>query len=256
MRRFQGDDEVIPSNSPPSLFGVDKAMSKIDVLAERIRNPQRKTGRTAAQAVVIGSSTGGPDALLTLLSSIHKPLSVPIFIVQHMPAKFTSELARRLEAKVASTVTEAEHGTQVQSGICYIAPGGRHLGLRRTAPDRVTIAISDGPAINSCRPSVETLYESAAAVYGDAMIAVMLTGMGRDGSKSAVRVAELGCPILAQDRETSVVWGMPGAIVEAGLASDVLPLERIGPRIESLVRSGWPPIRETHRAHASRSNAS
>lgn len=226
----------------------------MDELAERIRHPTRKGGRTHPQAIVLGSSTGGPDALQDLLATIDQPLNVPMFIVQHMPAKFTRQLARRLDERVTSKVVEAEAGVEVRPGVCYVAPGGRHLKLRRLKSGAVVVVLNDDSPVKSCRPSVDLLFESAQQAYGAALVAVVLAGMGRDGADGAAGLAELGCPIIVQDRRSSVVWGMPGSVVQAELASEALPLKEIGPRLSSLAKAGWSPVGDTQRAHVSRDN--
>jgi len=189
---------------------------------------------TAVDAVVVGASTGGPVALETMLSAIVPPLPVPMVIVQHMPPVFTKALADRLDRKVTSHVVEAEPGMVIEPGTCYIAPGGQHLRLR-TRPDRqVEVTTNTGPAINGCRPSVEPLFESAIEVYGNRLAAVMLTGVGKDGSAGAQTISHNGSPVIVQDEETSVVWGMPGVIARAGHATEILPIEQIGSAISRL----------------------
>ncbi len=185
-------------------------------------------------AVVLGASTGGPVALETVLRSIAQPLPVPLIVVQHMPAVFTKALADRLDTKVSSTVVEAEHGQRLEAGTCYIAPGGKHLRLERHPVHGVRSVTNEEPPINGCRPSVEPLFESAAQVYGARLAAVMLTGVGRDGSTGAATIAANGSQVIVQDEETSVVWGMPGVIATNGHASDVLPIDDIGTAITRL----------------------
>lgn len=206
------------------------------VAAAPTRAKLRPTPKThgSIDAVVVGSSTGGPVALENVLSSIVRPLPVPLLITQHMPPTFTKALADRLDRKVPSAVHEAHHDQLLKPGECYIAPGGHHLSVRRQSPTDVRVVISDGEPIHSCKPSVEPLFESAVDVYGSNLLAVMLTGMGNDGIDGMRRIASLGCDVIAQDEETSVVWGMPRAVVDAGLATEVLPLESIGPRIQEL----------------------
>lgn len=186
---------------------------------------------------------------MSLLGDLERPLSVPTFIVQHMPERFTKQLAHRLDAKVSSTVMEAEDNMVPEPGVCYVANGAYHLKLRRHYSGTVTMVLDDGPDINSFKPSVEPLFESAAEVYGRSVIAVMLTGMGRDGAESAARLADNGCPIVVQDRATSIVWGMPGALVEDELATEILPLSRIGARLTHLDQVGWKPFGKNHRSY-------
>ena len=198
--------------------------------AAPVRSTTRQGNSASVAALVIGSSTGGPVALEQVLTGIDTPQTVPIFIVQHMPETFTKALAERLDRKTAHHVVEAEHGMTAEAGTVYIAPGGRQMSLRSYS-EHVTIKITDDPPINSCRPSVEPLFQTAAEVYGRNTLVAMLTGMGSDGTEGTRQLAELGCDVVAQDEATSVVWGMPGSVVDNGLATDVLPLDRIGPHL-------------------------
>ncbi|MEM7272355.1 MAG: chemotaxis response regulator protein-glutamate methylesterase [Actinomycetota bacterium] len=188
-------------------------------------------------AVVLGSSTGGPHALEAVLTAIKQPLPVPIYVTQHMPATFTRVLAERLNTKCATTVVEGENGMATEPGHCYIAPGGFHMALRRDGTT-VLLEMLETPPINSCRPSVEPMFESAIKIYNKRLVGVMLTGMGADGLEGSRQIAEMGSPMVVQDEATSVVWGMPGAVAKAGLASEILPLAEIGMRISQLVGAG------------------
>lgn len=191
---------------------------------------------SAIDAVVVGSSTGGPVALETMLSAIPNALPVPMFIAQHMPPVFTGLLAERLDRQCSSTVVEGEHGMVAQRGHVYIAPGGKHMEVRRRNGE-LTIELNEGPLVNFCRPSVDVLFESTADTLGNRQLVVMLTGMGQDGLVGCQRLASLGSDIIAQDEETSVVWGMPGAVATAGLATSVLPLEDIGSTVHRRLAS-------------------
>jgi two-component system chemotaxis response regulator CheB len=196
--------------------------------------PARRTASIGRiQAVVLGSSTGGPNALEKFLLGIVNPLPVPMFITQHMPPTFTAVLAKRLNTKVSSTVVEGQDGMVAKPGHCYIAPGGLHMGLEAQGTSTVLV-VEDGPMINSCKPSVEPLFSSAAGHYGSLALAVMLTGMGSDGVDGTGELAAKGASVIVQDEETSVVWGMPGAVAKAGLATEILPLDEIGPRVAML----------------------
>ncbi len=215
----------------------NELISKIRGLTQRptpvAKRPMPARRRPAAvkglppRAIVIGSSTGGPNALERVLSDIPVALPIPIVVVQHMPPTFTKALAERLDKKVASRVVEAGRPMPAEAGTVYIAPGGHHLRMRAEGKD-LGVEPFDGPPIHSCRPSVEPLFASAAEVCGPRLLAAMLTGMGQDGVDGARTIADLGCVVVAQDEETSVVWGMPGAVVNAGAATDVLPLNQIG----------------------------
>jgi two-component system chemotaxis response regulator CheB len=179
-----------------------------------------------AEAVCIGVSTGGPEALMQVFGAFNAPLSVPIFIVQHMPADFTALLAARLSATGVMTVKEAEEGEIAEPGMVYIAPGGFHMTVSRPGTKTI-IHLNTEPPENSCRPAVDVLFRTAADVYGNSLLTVMLTGMGYDGLKGSQVVKEKGGQLIAQDEATSVIWGMPGAVVQAGLADAVLPLDKI-----------------------------
>ncbi|MEE9415170.1 MAG: chemotaxis response regulator protein-glutamate methylesterase [Acidimicrobiales bacterium] len=186
--------------------------------------------RHTIRAVVVGSSTGGPLALETLLCAPSKPFSVPMLIVQHMPPKFTRTMAERLDKKCASQVVEAEHGVVIEPGTVYIAPGGRHMVVREWA-GKERIELHDGPHVNSCRPAVDVLFESSTKIYGADQLGVILTGMGYDGRAGSRILAQAGGDVFAQDEATSVVWGMPGAVVEDETACRVLPIEQMAAAI-------------------------
>lgn len=184
------------------------------------------SGRT--EAVVIGVSTGGPTALSELVPALPGALSVPVLVVQHMPPMFTRMLAERLDARSALRVVEASDGEVVVPGTVYVSPGGRHLTVeRRGADDPVRIRLDDGPAENSCRPSVDVLFRSAARIWGGNVLAAVLTGMGQDGFRGSEQVVSAGGAVIAQDEATSVVWGMPGIVVRHGLADAVVPLDEM-----------------------------
>ncbi len=198
-----------------------------------VRTTQRPPSRRV-EAIVIGVSTGGPNALSDLLPRLPPSLRVPIVIVQHMPPMFTKLLAERLDARSALTVVEATEGLRLLPGHVYIAPGDHHLEVRSRAADAVT-AITQGPPENSCRPAADVLFRTAGAHYGAGLLALVLTGMGHDGRRGAQEIHELGGRVVIQDQASSVVWGMPGAVAEAGVADEVLPLDQIAARIVELV---------------------
>ena len=190
--------------------------------------------RRPVHAVVIGTSMGGADALLRVLRSVNT-LPVPVLLVQHMAPVFTRQLAEWLDKVCASTILEATGGEELEPGHVYIAPGGHHLEVRATARGARTV-LTDGPAVNSCRPSVDTLFYSAARVYDGNLLAVVLTGMGADGLGGSGAVIAAGGRVLVQDEASSLVWGMPGAVAKAGFAHQVLPLDEIGAAIVSVVQ--------------------
>jgi two-component system, chemotaxis family, protein-glutamate methylesterase/glutaminase len=185
------------------------------------------------QVLAIGVSTGGPAALDVLLPELPAGFPVPIFIVQHMPEVFTRLLAERLSRRCSVQVCEAAEGMPASAGCVYIARGNWHLkALAAAHPSApATIHLTQDPPENHCRPAVDTLFRSLARVYGSGVLAVVLTGMGYDGLAGSRVIREHGGCVLAQDQATSTVWGMPGAVAQAGLAYKVLPLAAIAPEI-------------------------
>ncbi len=188
-------------------------------------------------ALAIGVSTGGPAALDILLPTLPANFPLPVLIVQHMPELFTRLFAERLNSRCPLQVREAVEGAPVHAGTIYIARGNWHMEVRASARIGLpnTLHLTQGPLENHCRPAVDVLFRSAAAVYGAGVLAVVLTGMGSDGMLGARLIRELGGGVLAQDQATSAVWGMPGAVTHAGLAHKVLPLSAIAPEILRLV---------------------
>ena len=178
------------------------------------------------EVLLVGCSTGGPDALARVLEELPASLPVPVLVVQHMPPLFTAMFAERLDRVAALPVREAADGDPVVAGGVLIAPGGRHLTVRRSM-GAVRVVLDDGPPENFCRPAVDTLFRSAADVYGGNAVAAVLTGMGQDGLVGCRLLADAGARIVVQDEASSVVWGMPGAVAGAGLAHEVLPLDAI-----------------------------
>ncbi|MBX9245151.1 chemotaxis-specific protein-glutamate methyltransferase CheB [Actinotalea ferrariae] len=178
------------------------------------------------RAVVLGSSTGGPEALSRLLGALPAALPVPVVVVQHMPPVFTRQLAARLDRLGRSTVVEAADGETLLPGTVYIAPGDQHLELV-PAPSGARTRLHQGPPVNFCRPAVDVMMRSAVGVYGGDLLAVVLTGMGQDGRTGCEAVVAAGGTVVVQDEASSVVWGMPGAVATAGLAHAVQPVEEI-----------------------------
>jgi two-component system chemotaxis response regulator CheB len=180
--------------------------------------------------VAIGVSTGGPTALMEILPLFPASFPLPVVIVQHMPPLFTRLLAERLHAQSGFEVIEAADGTALRPGRVVLAPGDYHMRLHRSAKE-VSVKLDQGPRENSCRPAVDVLFRSVAEVYAGGVIAVILTGMGQDGLRGAEQLKSKGAYVIAQDQSSSVVWGMPGAVVEAGLADSVLSLHAVVPEI-------------------------
>ncbi len=193
-----------------------------------VRSPHARPTRPAVLA--IGSSTGGPPALLKLFEALRGWVEQPILLTQHMPPTFTALLAEQLSRAGERPCAEGRDGEPVLPGRCYVAPGGWHM-LVETRGAGPVIRLNQEAAENYCRPAVDPMLRSAARVYGSGVLAVVLTGMGIDGARGCGHVAQAGGRFIAQDEATSVVWGMPGAAVATGLADTVLPLAEIGPWI-------------------------
>ena len=224
-----GSASKLPNPIATRVLSTAKPVTSTKVassLASKISKATSGVLAKPAEAVCIGVSTGGPEALMQVFAAFNAPISVPIFIVQHMPADFTALLAARLSATGVMTVKEAEEGEIAEPGIAYIAPGGFHMALTRPGTKTI-IHLNTEPPENSCRPAVDVLFRTAAEVYGNSLLAVILTGMGYDGLKGTQVIKEKGGQVIAQDEATSVIWGMPGAVVQAGLADSVLPIDKI-----------------------------
>jgi two-component system chemotaxis response regulator CheB len=186
-----------------------------------------------SRIIAIGSSTGGPQALLTLLGALPATIQCPIVIAQHMPATFTTVLAQHIARGSGRICSEAVDGMEIKPGTICLAPGDYHLQVSRES-NRCIARLSQTPPENFCRPSVDPLFRSVAQHFGAESIAIVLTGMGSDGCAGARVMAAIGAPILAQDEASSVVWGMPGAVANAGICSAVLPLTRIAGHLATL----------------------
>ncbi len=191
----------------------------------------RPFSTTPPRVLLIGSSTGGPQALIAVLSNLAPVVDrVPVLITQHMPPTFTTILAEHIARASSKTAREGVDGESVVAGTIYIAPGGRHMQVVRQngAP---FISLDDGPLVNFCKPAVDPLFMSASRVWGPAVLALILTGMGSDGARGGGEIVKGGGSIIAQDEATSVVWGMPGAAAHAGICSAILPLDQIASKI-------------------------
>lgn len=210
----------------PGLERTPAWMSVPTSLAATQRVPESRT--LEPRVVVIGVSTGGPAALETLLPALAQDFSLPVLIVQHMPEMFTKLLAERLDGRCALHVCEAEEGMTVEQGHVYVAKGNWHMevrgdGLRGRAALRLTQAAQE----NHCRPAADVLFRTTVESYGGAVLGVVLTGMGADGLAGCRLIRARGGTVIAQDQATSAVWGMPGAVAQAGLAQKILPLSAI-----------------------------
>ena len=243
-----GAADYIPKPSSIGTVGDDGFRRE---LLEKVKGLARQRRRVAQQARVslalrpapplparllaVGSSTGGPQALFTLVQGLGRSLPVPVVLTQHMPATFTPILAEHLTRIGCMPCSEARDGEALVPGRIYLAPGDRHLlieGNRSALRARLTV----DPPENFCRPSVDPMLRSAAAACEGRVLVAMLTGMGRDGMEGTKRVVDAGGAAIAQDEASSVVWGMPGAVAQAGLCHAVLPLPKIAPRLLEMLK--------------------
>lgn len=219
--RGPAPQSIIPPS--PQARGTDRKLTAV--------GRKGKYGNVLA----IGTSTGGPNALNLLIPALPADLGVPVLIVQHMPPLFTGMLAERLDSCSAIRVHEAQDGQRIEPGHAYIAPGGKHMEV--VAPLGAVVAhLHEGPPENSCRPAVDVLFRSVAAIYGAGSLGVVLTGMGQDGLRGSEHLREAGGRILAQDQKSSVVWGMPGAVARAGLADEIVDIEKMAEAIRAELR--------------------
>lgn len=203
--------------------------------APPLSRPRETAAPPGYRAIVVAASTGGPEALARLLPELTSACDLPILIVQHLPPQFTEFLARHLSRKCLVPVVEATEGQPVESAVVYLAPGGKHL-LVRSQANRIVTTLTEQPAENGCRPAADVLFRAAATVWGPRVIAIVLSGMGSDGTAGLAVLKRAGGTAIVQDEETSVVWGMPGSAVAAGLADQVLPLSKIADAVAELCR--------------------
>ena len=218
---------TMPTNAPAGAGDVTQRMNRLAGIAK-------------PEMVVIGVSTGGPNALGVVLPLLPKTLGVPVLIVQHMPPIFTQSLAENLAGKCSLQVREAVHEELLVPNTVYIAPGGRQMRLVPGANGTKMLQITDDPPENNCRPAVDYLFRSVANHFPGRAVGVILTGMGSDGTLGLKLLKRQGCFVIAQDEASCVVYGMPKAAVEAGVVDVVLPLEAIAGRIATAVREGSP----------------
>jgi two-component system chemotaxis response regulator CheB len=215
----------IPSMGPPSSKPVSSSQ-RIPIPAARPSGP----GGALPKLCVIAVSTGGPVALGSLIPALPADTRFAVIVVQHMPAHFTAALAERLDADSALSVREAEDGDRPRPGLVLVAPGDRHLEL----DDRGAVVLRDGPLVNGCRPAADVTMLSAARVFGRRTIGVVLTGMGKDGTAGALAIRRAEGRTLAQDEESSVIFGMPRSAIEAGAIEEIAPLGEIASRLRYL----------------------
>jgi len=226
---------LCPQISVATTADTPPPTSKVSPLPKAVLKKTSSEG--PIEIVAIGVSTGGPNALADLFEALPSNLPVPIVIVQHMPPVFTKCLADRLTARGKTPVEEGAVGMVLKPGHAYLAPGDYHMVVTRQGA-HVELNLNQDPPENSCRPAVDVMFRSVAQLYGGRTLAVILTGMGYDGLRGCEILREAGAQILAQDEASSVVWGMPGAVAQAGLADTILPLPMIANEIATRVQKG------------------
>ena len=239
----KGASAATPAAAPRRAFSAERTRPLAPVAAAPVRAAAPAGLRTRPvpagfrpEAIAIGSSTGGPQALFQLLKEIGREARLPILITQHMPATFTRILAEHITRQCDLDTAEASDGMTVTPGKAYVAPGDWHMTVRASG-GLPTIRVNQEAPENFCRPAVDVMLRSLSEVYGPRLLTVILTGMGQDGLRGCERVVAAGGVVLSQDEASSVVWGMPGAVSTAGLSSDILPLKDIGSAIRRLVQS-------------------
>jgi two-component system, chemotaxis family, protein-glutamate methylesterase/glutaminase len=225
IKALSGRSDIVRPKLPAPIAGAAKSP---------LTNPVQRCNRRV-EIVAIGVSTGGPNALAEVLPAMPADFPVPIVIVQHMPPIFTRLLAERLNVRSKIAVVECAGEDELKPGKAWIAPGDYHMVLEKSRSGS-RLKLQQEPPENSCRPAVDVLFRSAAEIYGAGTLGVILTGMGQDGFRGCEAINGAGGQILAQDKATSIVWGMPGLVAEAGLADKILPLNQI---VEEIVRRAF-----------------
>jgi two-component system chemotaxis response regulator CheB len=223
---------TLPTPGPtPAAPARSFAPSQPRVAAPAATYSMRPYSSVTPRVLLIGSSTGGPQALTKLFGEIGPAIAnLPVLVTQHMPATFTSILAEHITKAAGRRAAEGNHGEPLMPGRIYVAPGGKHMVIGKQGMETVVL-LNDQPPVNFCKPAVDPLFDSAVPLFGSAILACVLTGMGHDGAAGAKRIADGGGSVIAQDEESSVVWGMPGAVAQAGAAAEILALDQIGAKI-------------------------
>ena len=225
---------VPTSPSPPLAPALDRPLPRAPLAPAAPPLLRRAFSTQAPRALLIGSSTGGPQALMALVTELGAVIDrFPVLITQHMPPTFTTILAEHLARSSHRPAHEAVDGEIVKAGQIYLAPGGCHMRVTRHGTDAV-IALDDGPPVNFCKPAVDPLFASAIDVWQGGVLAVVLTGMGSDGMRGGREIVAAGGSVIAQDEASSVVWGMPGAAANAGICAAILPLNQIAQKLVRL----------------------
>ncbi len=203
------------------------------------RKPKKNPLPKIIEVVALGVSTGGPNALMKVIPHLEPDFPVPILAVQHMPPTFISSLTKRLNLYSHIPVVEGKDGQKIEKGTMYIAPGISHMTVKKS-PGKTSLVLSDSAPVNSCKPSADVLFRSIGEIYGGNVLTVILTGMGKDGAEGVSFIREKGGYSIVQDERTSVIWGMPGEIVKARDADEILSLDKIACRITELVTGSLP----------------
>ncbi|MGE5431772.1 MAG: protein-glutamate methylesterase/protein-glutamine glutaminase [Syntrophomonadaceae bacterium] len=220
--------EIVRQKSVQMRLRRIQNFSSSDSRSSAVQNaPLKSLPRIGYRAIALGVSTGGPMSLQKVVPELSKNINCPMFIVQHMPPKFTKSLADRLNSMSTLEVKEAEHNETVKNGTVYLAPGGFHMTTRRTSTGNIIIDISETPSETLHRPSVDVMLSSVLKVYGKSTLGIIMTGMGKDGFEAIKELKTLGGYAVAQDEQSCVVYGMPKAVVDAGYADVIAPLEKI-----------------------------
>jgi two-component system, chemotaxis family, protein-glutamate methylesterase/glutaminase len=220
-RTIVGRAPVVSASPPPPRVAA----------IPRVLPPPRPMPSIQPKVIAIGSSTGGPQALFEVLKHLANADAPPILLTQHMPPTFTTILAEHIQRQCGIPAVEVADGMELVRGRVHVAPGDFHMTV---SSDGRTLHLDKNAPENFCRPAVDPMLRSVAAAFGARVLVLILTGMGSDGAKGSARIVETGGAVLVQDEATSVVWGMPGAVAQAGLASAILPLREIGPRLRAL----------------------
>lgn len=238
IRRYSRIAKSLTGERAPTDGSSDSApqLRQAQAAAQRTLLRAGANKDTRIEAVLIGVSTGGPEALTEIIPALPPSFALPVVIVLHMPKHFTGRMAEALNRQTDRIVKEADDGDLLKPGHVYLAPGGSHLALERGTRRNIVLRTLDDPPENGCKPSVDVLFRSAARSLRGHVLAVVLTGMGEDGTRGLRELKKLQTHVLVQDEATSVVWGMPGSAVRAGCADEILPLGQIAQRIGELCR--------------------
>ncbi len=227
-------DKAKADASSPSALNKHQTRASLSSPADFPLKDDKTMYRGKPKLIAIGSSTGGPNALFTLLGDLGT-VDIPIVITQHMPATFTKILAKHIEQNTGIETYEAKDNMPIEAGKVYVAPGGKHL-LFKMEDGQLKAVLDDGPQENFCKPAVDPMLRSIVDIYGEKFLCIILTGMGQDGLAGARMLTDKGGIVFAQDKKTSVVWGMPGAVAMAGICNKVLPIDVMADEVKKIIR--------------------